>query len=131
MRVPIPTVSIPRSPLFRTCADIHTAAKRASNQGPKLLALATESGTVKLIDTRYGATHHRSAVPGTTSWQLFPHQNAVFDVQWDASDERLLTASGDQHGAVNRLREGEVVREALLQGHTSSLKTCAWYDQSE
>ncbi|GHJ85909.1 hypothetical protein NliqN6_2311 [Naganishia liquefaciens] len=116
------------SPVY-ACSYSH-AAKRASNQGPKLLALATESGTVKLIDTRYGATHHRSAVPGTTSWQLFPHQNAVFDVQWDASDERLLTASGDQHGAVNRLREGEVVREALLQGHTSSLKTCAWYDQN-
>lgn len=108
-----------------------TAAKQASSQGPKLLALATESGTVKLIDTRYGATEHRSAAPGTTSWHLYPHQNAVFDVQWDAADERLLTASGDQQGAVNRLREGEVVTEAVLQGHTSSVKTCAWYDQSK
>lgn len=112
-------------------ADDSPAAKQASNEGPKFLALASESGAVKLIDTRFGAQHHRSAPADTTSWQLYPHSNAVFDVQWDASDERLLTAGGDQFGAVNRLGQGEVVREALLQGHTSSVKTCAWYDQSE
>jgi hypothetical protein len=107
------------------------AAKQASNQGPKLLALASESGTVKLLDTRYNAQQHRSAAPNTTSWHVYPHQNAVFDVQWDANDESLLTASGDQTGAVHSLGEGEARRVATLVGHTSSLKTCAWYDQSK
>ncbi|KAJ9093224.1 hypothetical protein QFC20_007191 [Naganishia adeliensis] len=116
------------SPIY-ACAYSH-AAKTASNEGPKLLALASESGTIKLVDTRYNATQHQSSAPGTYSTELYPHQNAIFDVQWDEADERLLTASGDQTGAVHRLGEGEVRRDAVLMGHTSSVKTCAWYDQN-
>jgi WD40 repeat protein len=121
------------------------AAKRGGNDGPKILALASESGTIKLIDTRSASTSASShsgsgsafASASTssavnTTMQFYPHQNAIFDLAWDQADERLLTASGDQLGAVHRLGQaGEVRREAVLVGHTSSVKTCTWYDDSE
>ncbi|KAJ9103282.1 hypothetical protein QFC21_002705 [Naganishia friedmannii] len=115
------------SPVY-ACAYTH-AAKRGG-VGPKVLALASESGTIKLIDTNHNSSSaSTTASPSTT--QFYPHSNAIFDLQWDEADERILTASGDQLGAVHRLTEGgDVRREAVLSGHTSSVKTCAWYDQN-
>lgn len=55
---------------------------------------------------------------------LQPHNNGVFDVQWNAGDDKLATGSADQLVQISDVASGSVT--TTLRGHTSTVKAVRW-----
>ncbi|TFY69439.1 hypothetical protein EVG20_g3157 [Dentipellis fragilis] len=93
------------------------AAKRG---GAPVLAVATEQGSVHVLDTRRRAEWE--CEPQRTVFQV--HNNGVFDVQWSTTDALFATASGDKSVRVVDPTARKVLH--ILRGHTSTVKSVVW-----
>ncbi|RPD61859.1 WD40 repeat-like protein [Lentinus tigrinus ALCF2SS1-7] len=103
------------------CSYTH-AAKRG---GAPHIAVATEQGTVHILDT----SKRRDWDVEPQRVTLQPHENGIFDVKWSSSDELLATASGDQSIRVTSVASS--TRSAaqtlnVLRGHEGTVKSVAW-----
>ncbi|KDR83394.1 hypothetical protein GALMADRAFT_235500 [Galerina marginata CBS 339.88] len=98
------------------CSYSHNA--RAG--GVPLLAVATEQGTVHILNT--SKRNDWDPEPPRTTIQ--PHNNAVFDIKWNTDDSSLATCSGDQSTRISCPKTGQITH--VLRGHTSTVKCMAW-----
>ncbi|KAG5729727.1 Denticleless like protein [Termitomyces sp. T112] len=92
----------------------------AKNGGVPILAVATEQGTVHLVNT----SRRKDWYPGPPQTTLQVHQNGIFDVKWNNDDTLLATGSGDQSTHITCVTK-EIVTCAL-RGHTSTVKCVTW-----
>ncbi|KAG6903357.1 hypothetical protein C0995_013110 [Termitomyces sp. Mi166 len=92
----------------------------AKNGSIPILAIATEQGTVHLVNT--SRRKDWDAEPPRTTLQA--HQNGVFDVKWNNDDTLLATCSGDQSTHIACVTKETVIY--ALRGHTSTVKCAAW-----
>ncbi|TFY78636.1 hypothetical protein EWM64_g5376 [Hericium alpestre] len=98
------------------CAYTH-AAKMG---GMPLLAVATEQGTVHMLNTSK-RDEWDYELPRTV---LQVHDNGIFDVQWSPTDAFFATTSGDQSVCVVDVTAKKVLH--VLRGHTSTVKCVVW-----
>ncbi|THV05489.1 WD40 repeat-like protein [Dendrothele bispora CBS 962.96] len=103
------------------CAYSH----HSKSGGESLLAVATEQGSVHLIDTKKRRDWDLEP-PRTT---LQPHTNAIFHVAWAPTDELLATCSGDHSSKIVNVSSKEVLYS--LRGHTGTVKCAAWNPQHQ
>ena len=104
------TQNQPMFPVVTTFNLIPIASKRGQAH---VLAVATEQGTVDLLDTSKRARDWdpgspsslvecffliQSTEPPRTTLQI--HDNGIFDIQWSTSDRLFATASGDRTVAI-------------------------------
>ncbi|OJA09931.1 hypothetical protein AZE42_04888 [Rhizopogon vesiculosus] len=92
----------------------------AKNAGAPLLAVATEQGSVHIIDT----TKRRGWDCEPQRVTLEPHDNGIFDVKWCADDTLIATASGDKSTRISSVETQQLL--SILDGHTSTVKCVAW-----
>lgn len=110
----------------------------AKSGGSPLLAVATEEGTLQVINT----SKRKPWDPGNLSAsasslnlpsllrveptrQIFqPHADGVFDVKWDTTDTMIVTCSGDHSSRITCVEKN--VTTHVLHGHASTVKTAAW-----
>ncbi|KAJ7117351.1 cell division cycle protein cdt2 [Mycena crocata] len=85
-----------------------------------LLAVATEQGTVYIVNTAQRRDWDPEPVHGT----LQPHTNGIFDIKWNVSDTLIATASGDRSVQISDLRTCLTVQ--TLGGHQSTVKCISW-----
>ncbi|KAI0332507.1 WD40 repeat-like protein [Cubamyces sp. BRFM 1775] len=98
------------------------AAKRGDRP---LLAVATEQGSVDIMDT--SKRDDWDFEPQRITVQ--PHANGIFDVKWSPSDTLLATASGDHSIRITTLSPSVPSQERTLhtlRGHEGTVKTVAW-----
>ncbi|KAF5369936.1 hypothetical protein D9758_001290 [Tetrapyrgos nigripes] len=88
--------------------------------GLPLLAVATEQGSVHLLDTR--ARQDWDVEPPRKTLQ--PHSNAIFHVSWSQADDLLATCSGDYYSKISKVSTGQVLHS--LRGHSGTVKCAAW-----
>ncbi|KAI0751438.1 WD40-repeat-containing domain protein [Daedaleopsis nitida] len=103
------------------CSYSH-GAKRG---GAPHLAVATEQGTVHILDTSK-----------RRDWDVEPqrltvqsHENGIFDVRWSPSDRLLATASGDHSIHITSLSSSAYSEDRMLhvlRGHEGTVKCVAW-----
>ncbi|KAF9263602.1 WD40 repeat-like protein [Marasmius fiardii PR-910] len=98
------------------CSYSHSA----KTGGRPYLALATEHGSVHILDTRKRLNW--DVEPQRTTFQ--PHRNGVYDVKWNRCDQLLATCSADRSGRILDVSTGNLI--ATLQGHAGSVKCIAW-----
>ncbi|KAJ7688476.1 cell division cycle protein cdt2 [Mycena rosella] len=98
------------------CAYSHSAR----SGGTPLLAVATEQGTVYVVDT--SKRKNWDPEPVVTTFQ--PHNNGIFDVKWNMSDTLLATVSGDRLARISDLETGCTVQ--TLRGHQGTVKCVSW-----
>ncbi|XP_062506926.1 denticleless protein homolog isoform X2 [Corticium candelabrum] len=79
-----------------------------------ILAIADEDGFVKLIDTN-------KMVEFSTIAEWSAHMNAVFDLAWNETEPKLLTASGDQTCVLWDTIHHTPITKFI--GHQSSIKS--------
>lgn len=121
--------------------DLLAYSSAAKRGGVPRLAVATEQGTVHVLDTSRRRdwdvgtlrppvipsikSHMHSLEPQRTTFQA--HVNGIFDVKWSPSDTLLATASGDQSVSITSI-EGYAGGSTLhtLRGHESTVKCVAW-----
>ncbi|KAI9574887.1 WD40-repeat-containing domain protein [Boletus coccyginus] len=92
----------------------------AKSCGVPFLAVATEEGSVSVLDT--SKRREWDLEPQRATFQ--PHQNGIFDVKWSLDDSMLATASGDKSTRICSVEMQTPLQ--LLQTHTSSVKCIAW-----
>ncbi|WVW81447.1 hypothetical protein I302_103441 [Kwoniella bestiolae CBS 10118] len=92
----------------------------------RLIAVAGEEGGVRILDVDEGLGSHREE----KGFWWRAHGNAIFDLRWSGDDTRVLTASGDQSTRLHALTTPTPTLLATLKGHTSSVKTTAFFDPS-
>lgn len=97
-----------------------TFISAARSGGTPLLAVATEQGTVYIINT----SKRRDWDPEPVHTTLQPHDNGVFDIKWNSSDTLLATGSGDRTARVSDSETGGILQ--TLRGHYSTIKCLAW-----
>lgn len=123
---------------MKTWIHAHHNNTAAKIGGTPLLAVATEEGSVHVLNTSKrmdwdpGECFNRITLhssisdffpePPRTTFQ--PHSNGIFDVKWNAFDTLLATCSGDQSTRVSCPTTG--VTTAVLRGHTSTVKCVSW-----
>ncbi|KII95850.1 hypothetical protein PLICRDRAFT_96930 [Plicaturopsis crispa FD-325 SS-3] len=95
----------------------------AKRGGTPLLAVATEQGSVHILNT----SRRQDWDPEPPRTTLQPHHNGVFAVKWDAASTRLATASGDHSARVSCAATGRPL--ALLLGHAGTVKCVEWDPQ--
>ncbi|KAF8219659.1 cell division cycle protein cdt2 [Tricholoma matsutake] len=95
----------------------------AKSGGIPVLAVATEQGSVHLINT--SKRNDWDFEPPRTFLQ--PHHNGIFDIKWSTDDALLATCSGDQSTRILCSTTKTITH--TLQGHTSTLKCIAWDPQ--
>ncbi|KAI9001274.1 WD40 repeat-like protein [Trametes punicea] len=98
------------------------AAKRG---GSPLLAVATEQGTVDILNT--SKRDEWDVEPQRVTLQ--PHANGIFDVRWSPSDTLLATASGDHSIRITTLSSSVSAEQRTLhtlRGHEGTVKSIAW-----
>ncbi|TBU44772.1 WD40 repeat-like protein [Dichomitus squalens] len=108
------------------CAYSHSA-KRG---GTPHLAVATEQGTVHVMDT----SKRRDWDPEPPRVTFQPHDNGIFDVKWSPSDNLLATASGDKSVRVSSFSSSGRSDDRtlhILRGHESTVKCLAWDPTSD
>ncbi|KXN87912.1 hypothetical protein AN958_07922 [Leucoagaricus sp. SymC.cos] len=98
------------------CAYSHMAR----SGGLPLLAVATEEGTVQIIN----ASRRKPWDPEPSRNVLQPHHNGIFDVKWDDSDTHVVTCSGDHTSRITCVERN--LTTSILHGHTSTVKTASW-----
>ncbi|KAF7301494.1 Small monomeric GTPase [Mycena indigotica] len=98
----------------------HTPTARARSGGSPILAIATEQGTVHTVNTQA----RKAWDPEPVHTTLQPHNNGIFDVKWNATDNLLATASGDRTGRVCDVETSTPIH--TLGGHFSTLKCVSW-----
>ncbi|THH17614.1 hypothetical protein EW146_g3230 [Bondarzewia mesenterica] len=98
------------------CSYTHAAKKG----GTPLLAVATEQGSVQILDT--SKRNDWDCEPQRTTMEI--HQNGIFDVQWSTCDSFLATVSGDQSTRITNIGTSRTLQ--ILRGHTSTVKSVAW-----
>ncbi|KAF8076125.1 WD40 repeat-like protein [Lyophyllum atratum] len=92
----------------------------AKGGGVPILAVATEQGTVHLINT--SKRRDWDAEPPRTTLQI--HDNGIFDAKWNTDDTSLATCSGDQTTRISCPTTETVTH--VLRGHKSTVKCVAW-----
>ncbi|KAF8592522.1 WD40 repeat-like protein [Ramaria rubella] len=92
----------------------------AKRGGAPLLAVATEDGTIELLNVakRQGWDFE----PQRVTMQV--HENAILDVKWGMNDRYLATSSGDSTTRITDVTTQQSL--AVLAYHTSSVKTLDW-----
>ncbi|KAF8639725.1 hypothetical protein AX17_000987 [Amanita inopinata Kibby_2008] len=98
------------------CAYSHAA----KTGGKPLLAVATEQGSVHVLDT----TKREDWDVESQRTTLQPHENGIFDIKWCPSDILLATCSGDRSVRISCPRKESVLH--VLRGHTHTVKCVAW-----
>ncbi|KAJ6539092.1 WD40-repeat-containing domain protein [Mycena capillaripes] len=98
------------------CSYSHSAR----SGGTPLLAVATEQGTVYILNT----SKRRDWDPEPVHTTLQPHENGIFDVKWNASDSLIATGSGDRSTHVSDLETCTTIQS--LRGHRSTVKSVSW-----
>ncbi|KAJ7507500.1 cell division cycle protein cdt2 [Mycena galericulata] len=98
------------------CSYSHSAR----SGGNPLLAVATEQGTVYIINT----SKRRDWDPDPVHTTLQPHENGIFDVKWNSADTLLVTASGDRSARISDSETGALLQ--TLRGHNSTVKCVSW-----
>ncbi|CCM02813.1 uncharacterized protein FIBRA_04925 [Fibroporia radiculosa] len=115
----------------------------AKRGGTHLLAIATESGAVHVLNATkrdewdcgmsfplYELTTpylHNDKEPQRVVWS--PHNNGLFDIQWSPSDTLLATASGDQTTRISSLASSVSSEDkvlCVLRGQESTVRCVAW-----
>ncbi|KAG7097172.1 hypothetical protein E1B28_004547 [Marasmius oreades] len=96
----------------------------AKSGGKPHLALATEHGSVHILDTQKRLDW--DVEPQRTTFQ--PHHNGVYDVKWSCYDQFLATCSADRSVRILDVSSGNSI--ATLQGHSGSVKCIAWDPQN-
>ncbi|KAG1753781.1 WD40-repeat-containing domain protein [Suillus paluster] len=92
----------------------------AKRDGVPLLAVATEQGSINILDT----TKRREWDCEPVRVTMEPHENGIFDVKWNADDTLLATASGDKSTRISSVETQQLL--SILDGHTSTVKCVAW-----
>ncbi|RDB23192.1 Denticleless [Hypsizygus marmoreus] len=98
------------------CSYTHSA----KNGGSPILAVATEQGSVHVLNT--SRRKDWDPEPPRTTWQT--HNNGIFDAKWNMDDTLLATCSGDQSTRITCSTTNNVTH--VLRGHTSTVKCIAW-----
>ncbi|KAJ6516188.1 WD40 repeat-like protein [Mycena sanguinolenta] len=98
------------------CSYSHSAR----TGGTPLLAVATEQGTVYILNT----SKRKEWDPEPVHSLLQPHNNGIFDVQWNASDTLLATCSGDRSTHISDVETRTVIQN--LHGHEGTVKCASW-----
>ncbi|KAJ7179370.1 WD40-repeat-containing domain protein [Mycena filopes] len=98
------------------CAYSHSA--RAG--GTPLLAVATEQGTVYILNT----AKRRDWDPEPVHTTLQPHNNGIFDLKWNLTDSLLATGSGDRDIQISNLETCSTVQ--TLRRHHGTVKCVSW-----
>ncbi|KAK7049698.1 hypothetical protein VNI00_005729 [Paramarasmius palmivorus] len=93
--------------------------------GTAHLAVASEQGTVHIIDTKKRLDWETE--PQRTTLQ--PHINGIHDVKWNRSDNLLATCSADQLIKVTEISSASTLH--TLRGHLGAVKCIAWHPQHE
>lgn len=102
------------------------------------LAIASEQGTLELVNTRQRppwepglCSTETASTPSPELLHTEPprtvitaHSNAVLDIAWSSDDTNIATASGD-HTAKIFCPQSQALLHTL-QGHTSTLKCVKW-----
>jgi denticleless len=109
----------------------------AKNTGAPLLAVATEQGSVHILDTSkrrqwdcgrsqsdYSTGDDADLNQEPERVVLEPHDNGIFDIKWSADDTLLATASGDKSTRISSVETQQLL--SILDGHTSTVKCTAW-----
>ncbi|KAF9057288.1 WD40-repeat-containing domain protein [Panaeolus papilionaceus] len=99
-----------------TCSYSHGAKRDAK----PMLALATEQGTVHVVD----ASKRKDWDSEPQRQVIQAHNNAVFNIKWSPDDSLIATCSGDQTIRMSCPRTGVITH--VLKGHTSTVKCVAW-----
>ncbi|KAJ6599326.1 WD40-repeat-containing domain protein [Mycena vulgaris] len=99
-----------------TCSYSHSAR----SGGAPLLAVATEQGTVYVVNT----SKRKDWDPEPVHTTLQPHDNGIFDVKWNMSDRLLATVSGDRLARISDLETASSVQ--TLSGHQGTVKCVSW-----
>ncbi|KAJ7638550.1 WD40 repeat-like protein [Roridomyces roridus] len=97
------------------CSYSHSAR----SGGAPLLAVATEQGTVYVINT----SKRNEWDPEPVYTTLQPHNNGIFDVKWNGDDTLLATGSGDRSARVSDLQTCLPIHTL---GHNSTIKCLSW-----
>ncbi|KAI1792830.1 WD40 repeat-like protein [Ganoderma leucocontextum] len=108
------------------CAYSH-AAKRG---GTPYLAVATEQGTVHVLNT----SKRRDWDPEPPRLTFQPHSNGIFDLKWSPSDTLLASASGDKSVCISSVASSIRTDERtlhVLRGHESTVKCLEWDPSSD
>ncbi|KAF9008739.1 WD40-repeat-containing domain protein [Cyathus striatus] len=98
------------------CSYTHSAR----NGSTPLLAVATEQGTIHVLNT--ARRKDWDIEPQRTSLQL--HHNGVFDVKWNMTDTLLATCSGDQSTRITSVEHETITH--VLHGHSGTVKCVSW-----
>ncbi|KAJ7068037.1 WD40-repeat-containing domain protein, partial [Mycena amicta] len=89
----------------------------ARSGGTPLLAVATEQGTIHIMNTKQ--RNDWDPEPVRTSMQ--PHNNGIFAVKWNADDSLLFTGSGDTTARICDVQTSTPLQ--FLRGHSSTIKS--------
>ncbi|KAG6911732.1 hypothetical protein DXG01_007982 [Tephrocybe rancida] len=92
----------------------------AKSGGIPLLAVATEQGTVHVVNT----LKRRDWEDEPPQEILQIHQNGIFDAKWNADDSLLATCSGDQSTHITCINTKTPLYR--LRGHSSTVKCVTW-----
>lgn len=127
---------------FSHSAKTFGASDAKSISKRRLIAIAAEEGGVRVVDVDEGLGPH----PDAQGWFWRAHGNAVLDIKWSKDDKRIvshpgsllpgaitnlqLTASGDATTRLHALDGPNPTLIASLTGHTSSVKSCTFFDPS-
>jgi len=84
------------------------------NQNQHILSVVDEDGYLVLYNT-----HKTSEESVIKTWQI--HNNAVFDLEWFAGENKILSGSGDQTIVLHDVSTGEKLE--TFRGHSSSIKS--------
>ncbi|KAL0581957.1 hypothetical protein V5O48_000014 [Marasmius crinis-equi] len=103
------------------CSYSHSA----KSGGTPHLALATEHGSVHILDTR--KRQDWDVEPQRITLQ--PHRNGIFDVKWNCTGQLLATCSADH--SVRIIDAASQNSIATLRGHTGAVKCAAWDPQND
>ncbi|OBZ76265.1 Denticleless A [Grifola frondosa] len=106
---------------FSTLPYACTYSHYAKSGGTPLLAVATEQGTVHILNTT--KRNDWDFEPQRVTLQ--PHINGVFDVKWSPDDTLLATASGDQSIHITSLASSPLLEDStlhILRGHEGTVK---------
>ncbi|TFK43204.1 WD40-repeat-containing domain protein [Crucibulum laeve] len=88
--------------------------------GTPLLAVATEQGSVHILNT----SRRKDWDTEPQRQTIQPHNNGIFDVKWNHDDTLLATCSGDRSTRISCAETGAITY--VLRGHASTVKCAAW-----
>ncbi|KAK7061471.1 WD40 repeat-like protein [Favolaschia claudopus] len=98
------------------CSYSHSA----QTSGQPLLAVATEQGTVYILNT----SKRKEWDPEPSHNVLQPHNNGVFDIKWNLTDRLLATSSGDRSTRISDVETRQTIHS--LRGHEGTVKCISW-----